>query len=59
MVVRPLAAYRLKPIRRTKVRKCFDQDMITALLEGEQVSISTLRRPLKVLKDAATRQTSE
>jgi hypothetical protein len=56
MVVRPLAAYRSKPIRRTIVRKTFDHDMVTELADGDVLMLSTNRRPLKVLKLVAARQ---
>ena len=58
MVVRPLAAYRWKPIRRPQIRKSIDQDMITIMLESEVLTMGNLRQSLKVLKPAASRPNS-
>jgi hypothetical protein len=51
MPVRPLAAFRLRPIHKTIVRKVVDTEMITLLTEGEPLSIRAMKRPLRVLKD--------
>ncbi len=51
MPVRPLAAYRLRPVHKTVVRKNVDTEMISLLTEGEPLSIRAMKRPMKVLKD--------
>ena len=51
MTVRPLAAFRLRPVHRLVVRKSSDADFITVLTEGEPVSIRSMKRPMKVLKE--------
>ena len=51
MTVRPLAASRLRPVHRLVVRKSSDADLITVLTEGEPLSIRSMKRPMKVLKE--------
>ncbi len=53
MPVRPLAAYRLRPVHKTVVRKNTDIDVITLLTEGEPLSVRAMRKPMKVLKGEA------
>ena len=50
MLVRPLAAYRLRPIHKTVVRKSLDAELLNLLTEGEPLSIRAMKRPMKVLK---------
>ena len=57
MTVRPLAAYRLRPVHRLVVRKSSDAGHITVLTEGEPLSIRSMKRPMKVLKDVTATET--
>jgi hypothetical protein len=50
MPVRPLAAYRQRPVHKSVVRKNTDIDVITLLTEGEPLSVRAMRKPMKVLK---------
>lgn len=54
MTIRPLAAYRLRPIHRLVVRKNTDADLITVRSEGEPLSIRAMKKPMKVLKGGDT-----
>ncbi len=59
MTMRPLAAYRLRPVRTTVVRKSSDLDLIALLTDAEPLSIRSMKPALKVLKsgDAAPTET--
>ena len=50
MPVRPLAAFRLRPVHKHVVRKSADIDLITLLTDAEPLSVRSMKRPLKVLK---------
>lgn len=50
MPVRPLAAYKMRPVHRQVVRKSHDIEQITLLTEGEPLSVRSMKRPMKVLK---------
>ena len=52
MPVRPLAAYNMRPVHKQVVRKTADIEQITVLTEGEPLSVRSMKRPMKVLKDS-------
>jgi hypothetical protein len=58
MPVRPLAAYRQRPVHKSVVRKNTDIDVITLLTEGEPLSVRAMRKPMKVLKGDAVEKDS-
>ena len=53
MPVRPLAAYKMRPVHKQVVRKTTDFEQITVLTEGEPLSVRAMKRPMKVLKDTS------
>ena len=59
MPVRPLAAYRLRPVHKPVVRRSTDVDLITLLTEGEPLSIRSMKQPMKVLKSSASADVHE
>ena len=59
MPVRPLAAYRLRPVHKPVVRRSTDADLITLLTEGEALSIRSMKQPMKVLKSGASADAPE
>jgi len=50
MAVRPLAAFRLRPVHKTTVRRSTGIEDIALLIEGEPLSVRAMKRPLKVLR---------
>ncbi|MEQ1578686.1 MAG: hypothetical protein ABL894_13680 [Hyphomicrobium sp.] len=57
MPLRPLAAYRLRPVHKQVVRKSMDADLITLLTDSEPLSIRSMKKPMRVLKDSAMSDT--
>ena len=53
MLVRPLAAFRSRPIHKTVVRKSFGAEVLSLLTEGEALSVMSKKGRLRVLKEAA------